>query len=62
MSIWLSFCKIRTQRRKEKRSLCSSNRERQTLLYKLKVKYSLIFLILCSKSSVWMEWSKNQKV
>ena len=62
MSILLSFCKILTQRRKEKRSLCSSNSDRHTLLYRLKVKYSLILSILSARSSAKERKTEQKQV
>lgn len=43
--------RILTQTRKEKSNLCFSNSERQTLQYRLKVKYSLMWTMRSSRSS-----------
>lgn len=52
MSILLSCIMMRAHRRKEKRSLCFSNKLRHTLLYRLNVKNSLMLSILFSRVSV----------
>lgn len=52
ISILLSFIRILEQRRKANISLCFSKRLRQTLLYKLKVKNSLMLKIRSFTSSV----------
>lgn len=49
--ILLSFIMMRVHSRKANMSLCFSNRLRHTLLYRLKVKYSLMFSILISTVS-----------
>ena len=49
--ILLSFMRIRTHSRKENNSLCFSKRDLHTLLYRLKVKYSLIFRMRWTRSS-----------
>lgn len=51
MLILFSFIMMRVHSRKANMSLCFSNRLRHTLLYRLKVKYSLMFSILCSTVS-----------
>lgn len=52
MLILFSFIMMRAQRRKANISLCFSNKLRHTLLYRLKVKNSLMLMILCSTVSV----------
>lgn len=52
ISILFSFIMMRAHRKKANMSLCFSNKLRHTLLYKLKVKYSLMLAILLSTVSV----------